>query len=85
MLYFLYAIRDAKSRFMPCNVDVNDACAVRNFEHAVRQPDSLLRSHPADYSLYKVGSYDDVGGYVEPINPPKLLCDAAQCLQKEGD
>lgn len=82
MKYFLYAIKDAKSRFMPCNVDVNDGCAIRNFEHAVRQPDSLLRSHPNDYSLFKVGSYEDVCGTVEPISPPVLLCDAAQCLQE---
>ena len=59
-----------------------DACAIRNFEHAVRQPDSLLRSHPNDYSLFKVGTYDNVGGYIEPIEPPVMLCDAAQCLKE---
>lgn len=39
MITGIYAIKDAKSTFMPCTVDVNDATAVRNFEHAVRQPD----------------------------------------------
>lgn len=82
MIYGLYAIKDAKSTFMPCNADLNDACAIRNFEHAVRQPDSLLRSHPNDYSLFKVGTYDNVGGYIEPIVPPVMLCDAAQCLKE---
>ena len=82
MIYGLYAIKDAKSTFMPCNADLNDACAIRNFEHAVRQPDSLLRSHPNDYSLFKVGTYDNVGGYIEPIDSPVMLCDAAQCLKE---
>ena len=46
MITGIYAIKDAKSTFMPCTVDVNDATAVRNFEHAVRQPGSLLLRIP---------------------------------------
>ena len=82
MLTGLYAIKDAKSTFMPCTVDVNDATAIRNFEHAVRQPDSLLASHPNDFALFKVGEYDNENGMLSPILPV-LLCDAAQCLVKE--
>lgn len=83
MLTGLYAIKDAKSTFMPCTVDVNDATAVRNFEHAVRQPDSLLASHPNDFALYIVGEYDNQSGQILPVFPPRQLCDAAQCLVKE--
>lgn len=81
MIYGLYAIKDAKSTFMPCNADLNDACAIRNFEHAVRQPDSLLRSHPNDYALYRVGTYDNETGVID-AEPPVQLCDAAQCLKE---
>lgn len=83
MLTGLYAIKDAKSTFMPCTVDVNDATAIRNFEHAVRQPDSILASHPNDFALFKVGEYDNESGVISPVFPPMLLCDAAQCLAKE--
>lgn len=83
MITGLYAIKDSKSTFMPCTVDVNDATAVRNFEHAVRQPDSLLASHPNDFALYIVGEYDNQTGEIFPVNPPRQLCDAAQCLVKE--
>lgn len=83
MLTGLYAIKDAKSTFMPCTVDVNDATAIRNFEHAVRQPDSILASHPNDFALFKVGEYDNESGVISPVFPPMLLCDAAQCLVKE--
>ena len=81
MIYGLYAIKDAKSTFMPCNADLNDACAIRNFEHAVRQPDSLLRSHPNDYALYRVGTYDNEVGVITSVSPVQL-CDAAQCLKE---
>lgn len=83
MITGIYAIKDAKSTFMPCTVDVNDATAVRNFEHAVRQPDSILASHPNDFALFKVGEYDNESGVISPVFPPMLLCDAAQCLVKE--
>ena len=81
MIYGLYAIKDAKSTYMPCNADMNDACAIRNFEHAVRQPDSLLRSHPNDYALYRVGTYDNETGVIVAESPVQL-CDAAQCLKE---
>lgn len=83
MITGLYAIKDAKSTFMPCTVDVNDATAIRNFEHAVRQPDSLLASHPNDFALYKVGVFDNTTGTVTPSVEPIQLVDAAQCLVKE--
>lgn len=83
MIYGLYAIRDAKSTYMQIMEDVNDACAIRNFEHAVRQPDSLLASHPADYSLVKVGTYDNEAGLLDGFVPPVLLVDAASILVKE--
>lgn len=83
MVTGIYAIKDAKSTFMPCTVDVNDATAIRNFEHAVRQPDSILASHPNDFALFKVGEYDNESGVISPVFPPVQLCDAAQCLVKE--
>ena len=83
MVFGIYAVKDAKSSFMPCTVDTNDATAIRNFEHAVRQPGSLLASHPNDFALYAVACYDDGNGKIVPVFPPRQLCDAAQCLPKE--
>ena len=83
MITGLYAIKDAKSTFMPCTVDVNDATAIRNFENAVRQVNSILSSHPNDFALFKVGEYDNESGVISPVFPPMQLCDAAQCLVKE--
>ena len=82
MIYGLYSIKDAKTSFLPVTLDVNDASAVRNFEHAVRQPDSLLRSHPNDYALYRVADFDTDTGNVNPYFPPVQLVDAAACLKE---
>lgn len=83
MIYGIYAIKDAKTTFMPVNVDINDASAIRNFEHAVRQPDSLLRSHPADYSFWRVGQFDSVNGEICPVWPPVQLADACNVLKED--
>lgn len=82
MIYGLYSIKDAKTSYMPVTLDVNNASAVRNFEHAVRQPDSLLRSHPNDYALYHVADFDTDNGNVIPIFPPVHLVDAVACLKE---
>lgn len=82
MIYGIYAIKDAKTTFMPANVDYNDASAIRNFEHAVRQSDSLLASHPADYSLWKLGTFDNEIGTLVSLWPIEQLADASSILKE---
>lgn len=82
MIYGVYAIKDAKTSFMPCNVDYNDASAIRNFEHAVMAPDSLMRSHPADYTLYRLGSYNTDSGIIVSEADPQQIADAASVVRK---
>lgn len=81
-MYGVYAIKDAKTSFMPCNVDYNDASAIRNFEHAVMAPDSLMRSHPADYTLYRLGSYNTETGIIVSEADPQQIADAASVVLK---
>lgn len=80
MIYGLYAIRDTKTGYLTPTVDHNDSSARRNFEHAVNQTESLFYSHPADYSLYKIGVYDTDTGRIEPIYPADLIVNATDCL-----
>ena len=82
MIYGVYAIKDAKTSFLPCNVDYNDASAIRNFEHAVMAPDSLMRSHPADYTLYRLGSYNTETGIILSKVDPEQIADAATIVRK---
>lgn len=82
MIYGVYAIKDAKTSFMPCNVDYNDASAIRNFEHAVMAPDSLMRSHSGDYALYRLGSYDTETGVIVARINPEQIADASAIVRE---
>lgn len=80
MKYGIYAMKDAKTTFMPVQVDLNDDSARRNFAYAVNQPDSMLSAYPNDYALFKLGEFDNESGEITPCCVQ--ICDAAQILQK---
>lgn len=79
MKYPVYAIRDVHTGFMTPTVDQNDASALRNFSHAVMHSDSLMNSHPKDYSLYKIGYFETENGNIEACLP-ELIVDAYSIL-----
>lgn len=83
MIYNLYAIRDVKTGFLSITHDVNDASACRNFEHAIlNHEDSLFFSHPEDYALYFLGTYDTDTGKLVPSELPQICLEASQVLSK---
>lgn len=82
MIYGIYAIRDAKTAFMPATVDFNNDSAIRNFEHACKVSDSLMASHPADYSLWCLGSYNTDTGVISAADVPVQIADASSILRK---
>uniref|UniRef100_A0AAU8AZM5 Nonstructural protein n=1 Tax=Dulem virus 171 TaxID=3145648 RepID=A0AAU8AZM5_9VIRU len=66
MKYPVFAIRDSKVGFLSPTIDENAFTATRNFEHAVMNPQSVMNSHPADYSLYEIGQFDTETGELIP-------------------
>lgn len=66
MIYGVYAIRDLKTGYLAPTVDVNNASAVRNFRHAASRVESLFYSSPADYQLFRIGTYDTEDGVLIP-------------------
>lgn len=74
MKYSVYAIRDDRTEsFLTPTCDLNDRTAARNFEHAVRQPNTLFYSHPQDYMLYCIGEYDERTGALVPCTPRLVI------------
>lgn len=52
----------------------NDAVAARLFVHSVStEGESLVKSHPDDYSLVRIGSFDEVDGLVSACATPELV------------
>lgn len=72
MIYGMYAVRDSATRqYMSILTDINDDCAMRNFDMAVLD-NQVIHFRPSDFSLYKLGSYDSETGKVVAC-PPECL------------
>lgn len=71
---FLYAIRDSKSELFTRPYGFhNDGMAMRSFEAAVAGADDPMSAHPEDYTLYKVGEYDDSNGILRGMDPERVI------------
>lgn len=77
MKYGVYCIRDHKTGFLTPTIDINDASASRNFAHAAMQTNSLFFTHPADYTLFKLGEFDSDDGMIVPYPTPIHIVDAS--------
>jgi len=75
----LFSVRDrAAAAFLPPFVLHSDAMAIREFGHAARIPDHKFCLHPQDFSLYKLGHYDDETGLLIAFPEPQFLASAVQ-------
>lgn len=83
MKYGVYSVRDQLSCFLRPTFDINDATAIRNFEHAVlNTEDSLFFSHPEDYALFRLGTFDDQNASFVMDAVPSELISASQIMSK---
>lgn len=86
MKYGLYVIYDKKSGYLNPMTDLNDATAMRNFQHATMNHESTMYSHGSDFELYRIGEFDSSSGIIS-IEDKKYLCtgkdnyvvDSVQC------
>lgn len=70
----LYAVRDVKAdAAMKPLLFERDEIAIRQFELTVVAADNPMSLNPEDYVLYKIGVWDDVGMYIEPMDPLRLI------------
>lgn len=73
MLNSVYCIRDNRVGFLSPMVDQNDATAMRNFEHALSNLQTVLGTHPEDFDLYKIAVFDTESGRIEPLEVPEFI------------
>lgn len=65
MIYNIYSILDEKTGFLTPTMETNDSVAIRNFEAAIMsRPDSLFVTHPKDYCLCNIGTFDTESGTI---------------------
>lgn len=71
----VYSIRDMKAgSFMAPFFLHNDEVAKRAAREAVRDPQSNFSKYPEDFTLFRIGIFDDSTGLVEPEVAPSLVC-----------
>lgn len=77
----IYSICDARVGFTgSLMADMNDASAMRNFENAVLQPNTIYSTHAKDYDLYRLGEYDTEDGTIV-THPKKLLLNGSAVIR----
>lgn len=72
----MVAVRDAKSEMFGAPMFMNTIGeAIRSFDDGVNRADenSLLHTHPEDFALFQLGSYEDTNGTFEIIVPKMLV------------
>jgi len=70
MIYQLYAILDSKSEVYDLPMYFRtDAEACRAFGTAVHDQEHRFGKHPEDYSMWRVGSFDQTTGRLTPRDP----------------
>ena len=70
----LYAVFDRASGIYDGPIPGRaDGEMIRNFKHMCGNKESKISQSPEDYTLFKVGKWNDGTGEVEPLVPVKLI------------
>lgn len=70
MIHVVFSIHDQKAdAFLPPFILPRTEMAVRTFSDCVASEDHQFGAHPEDYTLFRLGTFDDSNGLyvVEPI------------------
>lgn len=73
MKFGVYSIQDMKTGYLSPTFEMNDAVAMRNFEHAVQNGESILFSHANDFRLMKIGTFDSDTGALDSCLPVIII------------
>lgn len=82
----IFTIFDSKAEaFLPPFTSRTNATAIRNFTAAANTEDHDFHTHAADYTLFQIGTFDEIRGLVIPReNGSENLGTALQFLQQDS-
>lgn len=84
MLLHAYTVYDNKSlTYSPPFFAVQDGVATRMFQDLVNDTNTSVGQHPADYTLYCVGTFNDATAQLEPTAPKRHLTDALPLVRQQ--
>lgn len=80
----IYAVYDSKAKaFAQPWYAANQFVALRHWVSAVNDPQTVFYKHPEDFTLYRVGAFDDATGEIVPAAQHLNLGLAATFKTKE--
>ena len=89
MKSLLISIYDKKAKFFDKPVITpNEATAIRMLETTLSDPQAAgmqMSKTPEDFALYRLGSYDDNTGFINPEESPTHITDLIHLTPKEAD
>lgn len=69
----MFSIRDCKAElYNPPSYFHNEGQATRQFSDAINNPETPYGQHPEDYTLFRIGTYDDETAEITPESPIAL-------------
>lgn len=83
MKYSLYAIRDKYRGFMQPAMDMDDNAAKREFAIAINNSPQGMGYAPRDFDFYKVATFDNVSGRVDPVDPIEFICNGQEVFNEK--
>ena len=83
----LYSIYDKKSEiYAPPFIELTDGTAIRAVTDLLSRQDLPFSKYPEDYTLTKIGSWDEFAGIPTADNPPEIVIDLitlSEAIKKE--
>lgn len=83
MVYNVYSVLDVTVGYGVPIVQDNDAVAMRAFENGCSDVTSVWHTHPADFHLYCIGTFDTSSGELAP-DVPRKICAATDFVVNIG-
>ena len=78
----MFSVYDAKAKaYLPPFILPEIGQATRTFGDCVNNKEHQFGAHPSDYSMFKIGTYDDAKGKVDPCH--ELIGNGVEYLQSE--
>jgi len=78
----LYTVKDNKAHsFGQVMCFPTDVEASRMLSRAVHDPEVQISHFPEDYDLFRVGSFDQVSGFIVPEPQPRFICGAVSFVK----
>lgn len=73
MIVNIFTVHDSKAHaYLPPFYFLHDGQAVRTFQDCINSEKHQFHHHPADYTLYRIGTFDDEGASIDNIAPFSL-------------